>query len=160
MPALHNTPEPLATGAWLTPRRVWLLPEGPPASVAARILAAWREAWPAEAPWLLLAPEARAAAWADALRDAWMAAPSVAFSADALRRSVRAAVGAGAALICGGLPADEEEGRVRPALFVHAPPSAALLRAWSSPAPVIGLAAREPHEPLDRPLLILTDFPA
>ena len=73
---------------------------------------------------------------------------------------VRAAAGTGAALICGGVPAEERTGLVRPALFTLAPPSPALLRAWRTPAPVLGLAAREAHEPLDRSALLLEEFPA
>jgi hypothetical protein len=161
MPALHNTPEPAATGACAVVRRVWRLPEAlPPASGADRLLAAWRAAWPHEAPWLLLAPEARAAAWADALRAALLAGPPVVFPAAELRRLVRAGAGAGAALICGGLPADEVGGAVRPALFALAPPVPALLRAWSTPAPLLGIAAREPHEPLDASGLIFEECSA
>lgn len=160
MPALHNTPEPAATGASAALRRVWRLPDAsPPASGADRLLAAWRRAWPLEAPWLLLAPESRAAAWTDALRAALLAGPAVAFAAAELRVLVRAGAGAGAALICGGLPADEGGGMVRPALFALAPPAPALLRAWQAPAPLLGIAAREAHEPLDASGLVFLEFP-
>ncbi len=141
MPDPHNTAAPRAA-----PRAVWLLPDAlPPAEGAARLVRAWRLAWPAEAPWLALAPETRHAAWAEALRAVFALEPPAAFSPPAMRRLVRAAADLGAALIAGGLPADEEGGSVRPALFVNVPPSRAWLRAWAEPAPVLGLAAREPH---------------
>lgn len=164
MPALHNTPERAAPGASAGARVVRLLPDAlPPASGAAALLAAWRLAWPREAPWLLLAPERCAAAWTDALRAALAAGQAEPFPPAALRRLVRAGCGAGAALICGGAAADGGEGeggppRVRPALFALAPPTPTLLRAWSAPAPLLGIAAREPHEPLDRSGWILEDF--
>lgn len=109
------------------------------------MLEQWRGAWRAEAPWLLLAPESRLAAWTEALRAALAAEAPVAADAAGLRAAVRAAADLGGALICGGLPADESSGLLRPALFVNLPPSRALLRAWDEPAPVLGLAAREPH---------------
>jgi len=159
MPALHHTPETAAKN--IAARRVWRLPETlPPASGAARLVAAWREAWPHEAPWLLLAPETRAAAWTEALRAVLLTTPPVAFAGEELRRLVRAGAGAGAALICGGLPSDEEEGRLRPALFALAPPTPALLRVWNAPAPLLGIAAREAHEPLEGSGLIFVDFSA
>lgn len=129
-----------------------------PASGAAGLLERWRSAWTVEAPWFLLAPETRAAAWADALRAALLAHPAVAYPAEDLRRQVRAAAGFGAALICGGQPAADGSGLVRPALFALAPPTPALLRAWSAPAPLIGLAARAAHEPLAAGGLAFEDF--
>ena len=109
------------------------------------MLGRWRLAWRVEAPWLLLAPEGRLAAWTEALRAALAVEPAVLYSAANLRAAVRAAADLGGALIGGGLPADETPGTVRPALFVNLPPSRALLRAWAEPAPVLGLAPREPH---------------
>jgi hypothetical protein len=146
------------------PRAVWILPAAlPPAEGAARLVRAWRAAWPTDAPWLALAPEARYAAWAEALRAAFAAEPSAAFPVPALRRCVRVAADLGAALIAGGLPADAQGGAVRPALFVNAPPAPALLRAWVEPAPVFGLAAREPHAAdlaaLALDLAVPRDFP-
>lgn len=141
MPGLHDTTAPR-----LAPRTVWMLPAAlPPAEGAVRLLRAWRAAWQIEAPWLVLAAEARHAAWAEALRSLFAAEPPAAFPAAELRRAVRAAADLGAALIAGGLGADETGAAVQPALFVNAAPTPALLRAWSRPAPVLGLAAREPH---------------
>ena len=138
---------------------MWCLPESLlPASGAAALLEAWSDAWRTQPPWLLLAPETRAAAWADALRAALLTLPAVAFSAEELRRQVRAAAGLGAALICGGTSAAEGIGMGQPALFTLAPPQAALLRAWERPAPLLGLAARATHEPLDASGLIFEEF--
>jgi len=147
MPTLHDTPEASPAGARPgAPRPLWLLPETlPPAEGAALLLTQWRAAWRADAPWLLLAPESRLSAWTEALRAGLAAEAPVAFPAAGLRAAVRAAADLGGALICGGLPADESTGLLRPALFVNLPPSRALLRAWAEPAPVLGLAAREPH---------------
>lgn len=160
MPTLHDTPERTAPGAEAGRRRIWLLPEAaPPESGAAAVLAAWSRAWPVEAPWLLLAPERRAAAWTDALRAAWARAPAAAFPEAEMRRLVRAGAAAGAALIYGGAAADEEAG-LRPALFTLAAPTPALRRAWSAPAPLLGIAAREAVPPMDESRLRLETFPA
>jgi hypothetical protein len=139
------------------------LPEAlPPAEGASRLVLKWRGAWPSEPPWLICAPEARLAAWTEALRASLAVEAPVPFPAAALRAAVRAAADLGGALILGGLPADETPGAMRPALFVNLPPSRALLRAWSEPAPVIGLAAREPNAAdlavLAPDLAILRDF--
>ncbi len=154
----HNTTAPRTA-----PRAVWILPEAlPPAEGAARLVRAWRDAWPTDAPWLALVPETRHAAWVEALRAAFAAEPPATFPALALRRCVRAAADLGAALIAGGLPADEAQGTMRPALLVNVPPTPALLRAWAEPAPVLGLAAREPHaadlSALAPDLAVLRDF--
>lgn len=147
MPTLHDTPEASPAGERpAAPRPLWIFSaSAPPAEGAARLLAQWRSAWRADAPWLLLAPESRLSDWTEALRAALAAEPPVAFPAAALRAAVRAAADLGGALIGGGLPADESPGAVRPALFANLPPSRALLRAWAEPAPVLGLAAHEPH---------------
>lgn len=129
----------------------------PPASGAEALLRAWRAGWRTEPPWLLLAPENRAAAWTEALRAALAAGPPEAFPAAELRRLVRSGAAAGAALIHGGAAADEED-RVRPALFALALPTPALLRAWTRPAPLLGVAAREACAPLDARGLDLEEF--
>lgn len=117
-------------------------PTAPTAQLAERLYAHWEERWQSQPPMLALIPEARQAAFLEALRRRVEKAEPVAVLAEDLRSAIRQLTDRGACLIMGGQES-------RPALLNNLSLSSALLSALTAPLPILALGTLE-ENPLDR----------